>query len=587
MLVLKQQFFSDLSIEKPGSILLSYCSGRRMCIIQVRGKDCMKKVIGLFFLSFFPLVADEKTEKVDEIFKEWSTAATPGVSLAIVKEGEIIYERGYGMAKIEDDIVMTPQKVFNVASNAKQFTAACLAILIQQGKVRLDDDIRMYFPEMPQYERPILVKHLVYHTSGLRDYIALFLLAGFQPDSFCPTDGEVFNIIFKQKKLNFLPGEWFSYTNTGYFLIAKIVEKVSGTSLNSFAQENIFKPLGCASTFFRHNHTQIIKNLATAYRAAKKGGYEIWVHNWDQVGDGGLFTTARDLYLWDQAFYNHLLGKDLMCLIQEKGRRNNGAQFNYAFGLRMGEYRGLKTVFHGGLWAGYATQCVRFPEQKFSVICLTNLETQDPLSLCYKVADIYLSDCMKKRRETKVSLSEQEIKEVIGKYWDQGLGMWFFISKQQDMLVFSAMGTEGALSQISETVFEVCDLPVELSLEFLKDSEKEVKGAVLREGDGTEHDLIKASVVDMTPEQLEEYVGEYESEETLNVPNWVFINNGQLVLKNRKASFDLFVAIAKDTFAQDEFIVEFVRTEGKISGFKLTGWDRVAEIEYVKSGNKK
>ncbi len=213
--------------------------------------------------------ADETTAKVDKIFASWDKTTSPGMALAVIKDGKIVYERGYGMAKLEDGIVNTPDKVFDIGSVSKQFTAACVAMLVRDGKVRVEDDIRKYLPEMPAYGKPVTVDHLLHHTSGIRDYNALLSLAGFRPESDSPTVEEAVEIIRRQKKLNYTPGDEYSYTNSGFFLLSQIVERVSGKSLNAFAQERIFKPLGMTKTLFQDDHTQIIRDRATGYTQAE------------------------------------------------------------------------------------------------------------------------------------------------------------------------------------------------------------------------------------------------------------------------------------------------------------------------------
>ena len=290
-------------------------------------------------LAISLLAADEKTDKVDKVFAQWDTTTSPGCALAVVRDGQLIYKRGYGMAKVEDDIVMTPDRIFDLGSVSKQFTATCVAMLAREGKLSLDDDIRKYFPDLPQYERPITVRHLIHHTSGLRDYNGLLVLAGFRSESDCPNVDEALELVYRQKNLNYSTGGEYSYTNTGYFLLGQIVEKVSGQSLNQFAQERIFKPLGMTHTLYQDDHRQIIKNRATGYEQAEKG-YRLNMSNWDETGDGNVYSSVEDLFLWDQAFYNYKLGKDLMDMLHTVGVLNDGKKLDYAFGLVITEHKG-------------------------------------------------------------------------------------------------------------------------------------------------------------------------------------------------------------------------------------------------------
>jgi CubicO group peptidase (beta-lactamase class C family) len=409
-------------------------------------------LITLAFLAFTTpafLAADETTAKVDKLFATWDKATTPGLELAVIRDGKIIYERGYGMAKLEDGIVNTPDKVFDIGSVSKQFTATCVAMLIREGKVGLEDDIRKYLPEMPAYEKPVTINHLLHHTSGLRDYNALLSLAGFRPESDSPTVEEAYEVICRQKKLNYTPGEEYSYTNTGFFLLSQIVERVSGKSLNAFAQERIFKPLGMTKTLFQDDHTQIIKDRATGYEQGKNG-YTISMSNWDETGDGNVYTTVRDLYLWDQAFYSNALGKDLMDMLHTQGVLNSGEKIDYAFGLVVSEYKGLKVVEHGGAWVGFRAAIVRFPEQKFSVVILANLDAINPSGLAFRVADIYLADIIKApakveakktpaisvpKAEPVKALSVEELKEYAGTYVSEELlDVHYKLTVEKDML---------------------------------------------------------------------------------------------------------------------------------------------------------
>lgn len=379
--------------------------------------------------------ADETAARVDKLFAAWDRPDSPGAALAIIRDGEIVYERSYGLARIEDGLANTPDKIFDVGSVSKQFTAACVAFLVREGKIGLDDDIRKYLPEMPDYGTPVTVRHLLHHTSGLRDYNALLSLAGFRPESDCPTVEEALEIVARQKKLNYAPGEEYSYTNTGFFLLSQIVERVSGTSLNAFAQERIFKPLGMTKTLFQDDHTQVIKDRATGYAKGGKN-WAVSMSNWDETGDGNVYTTVRDMAKWDQAFYSGALGPGLTEMMQETGRLNSGKAINYAWGLVVREYKGLKVVEHGGAWVGFRAAIVRFPEQRFSVVILANLDAIDPSGIAFRVADIYLADLIKApakgeakktpainapKAEPVKALSVEELKGYAGTYVSEEL----------------------------------------------------------------------------------------------------------------------------------------------------------------------
>lgn len=538
-------------------------------------------------LAISLLAGDETTDKVDKIFAQWDTTTTPGCALAVVKDGRIIYKRGYGMAKLEDGIVMTPDKIFDIGSVSKQFTAACVAMLVRDGKVSLDDDVRKYFPALPQYGRPITVRHLIHHSSGLRDYNGLLALAGFRPESDCPNVDEAMEIICRQKRLNYPTGDEYSYTNTGYFLLGQIVEKVSGKTLNQFSQERIFQPLGMIHTLYQDDHRQIIKNRATGYEQSEKG-YKLNMSNWDETGDGNVYTSVEDLFLWDQAFYNNKLGQDLMEMLQTVGVLNSGKKLDYAFGLVVTDYKGLKNVGHGGAWAGFRAAISRFPDQKFSVICLANLDSIDPSDLCLEVADIYLADLIKESAKAEMEkpapfpLSQKELEEKAGNYRDERFGQWIAISVDRDKLKASVFGREFVLTPTRRTTFAALEAPFPTTVEFLPAEAGRPAVAVFK-GRGEATTFVKAAPLKpLTDAQMAGYAGTYTSEELLGASYSLVVEKESLVVRFRSIDPTPLKAMAPDQFSAGFFNLDFVRDKGnRVSGFKLN-LGRVAGIVFIK-----
>jgi CubicO group peptidase (beta-lactamase class C family) len=544
--------------------------------------------IFLFIVFLASLVsADEKTDKVDKLFSKWDSTVSPGASLAVIKDGKIIYKRGYGMANLEHNIPLTPTSVFRIGSTSKQFTASCIAILALQGKISLDDDIRKYIPELHKHEKPITIRHMVHHTSGIRDYLTLSSIAALPDDHFFTPEDSV-EMLSRQKGLNFLPGEEHLYSNSGYFLLGVIVKRVSGKSLNDFAQTHIFKPLGMKNTHFHDDHTMIVKNRADGYSRTKKG---FWINmtTLDHVGDGGVFTTVEDLFLWDKAFYSYKLGKELMELIQTPGILNNGEKLDYAFGLSVTEYKGLKRVSHGGGFVGFRAQMVRFPEQKFTVVCLANLGAINPSRLCLQVADIYLADKLKetpkepkkKEKVKAVSLSKGELEDKAGNYQDKKTGTWIVISMKEGKLVLEAWGRKDVLTPLSKTRFQAQDAPFDNSIVFIPDDRGRIQKAKLTV-DEDEINLVKSSLLGpITPSQLQEYAGEYYNDE-LPVTYKLAVEKGSLFFKHKNAPEGALKAMDRDKFMIRWFNIEFVRDKRKrIKGFVL-GAGRAANIEFVK-----
>jgi CubicO group peptidase (beta-lactamase class C family) len=544
--------------------------------------------------------ADETTNKVDKLFASWDKTTSPGATLAVIKDGQIVYERGYGMAQLEDGIVNAPDKIFDIGSVSKQFTAACVAMLIREGKVGLDDDIRKYLPEMPAYEKPVTVSHLLHHTSGLRDYNALLELAGFRADADSPTVEEAVEIIRRQKKLNYLPGDEYSYTNSGFFLLSQIVERVSGKSLNAFAQERIFRPLGMTRTLFQDDHTQIIKDRATGYTRSD-GGFKINMSNWDETGDGNVYTTVRDLYLWDQAFYTGALGRDLMDMLQTTGVLNSGEAIDYAWGLVVGAYKGLKVVEHGGAWVGFRAALVRFPEQRFSVIILANLDDIDPSGLAFRVADIYLAGQLKEppkeeakkegeegataQGEAGIAVPKAELEALVGNWQDDRFGLWLTMTLKESQLM-AAMGARNfALKPAGQGKFVVPGR-ADIEIAFKAAEKGRPATAHMAVGKTQEYRFTKAAPLTATgAAALTEYAGAYLSEELLDARYLISVDKDKLVLKTRDTARAELKAMAPDKFTVPGYglNIEFARGRGgRVSGFTVSV-GRAAGIAFAKA----
>src|ERR1043166_6266844 len=279
------------------------------------------------------------TAQVDALFAQWDKPDSPGCAVGIIKDGVLIHARGYGMANLEHGIPITRQTVFDIGSCSKQFTAFCILLLEKQGKLSLDNDVRKFVPEVPDFGRPILIRHLLYHTSGLRNVVTLLESDGKRTEDVV-TDADGLRVVAKERDLNFAPGEKHRYSNTGYFLMSLIVKKVTGESLREFARKNIFEPLAMTHSHFHDDHTMIVKSRATGYSPLPGGGFAIDMSNWEHVGDGSLMTTVEDLVKWDQNFYDGKVGgKDLVRRMEIPGRLNDGTKLNYG---RSEERRGGK-----------------------------------------------------------------------------------------------------------------------------------------------------------------------------------------------------------------------------------------------------
>lgn len=330
--------------------------------------------------------------QVDAVFASFDRADAPGCAVAIVRGSEVVYAHGYGMADLEHDVRITPRTVFYLASVSKQFTAMSIVLLAQQGKLSLDDDVRKFVPEVPHLDVPVTIRHLLHHTSGLRDYFDVLTLAGWPGDGPI-SERDFVELVSRQQALNFEPGTEYLYSNTGYVLLSLIVKRASGRSIREFAADEIFRPLGMASTQFRDDHTMPVKGRAAAYRRGDDGVYRLSMPGFDLVGDGGVYSTVEDVAKWIANFYEGRVGgRGAIETMHTQGRLNGGERISYAFGLNLGSHRGHRTVDHGGSYGGYRTHLLRFPDERLAVATLCNVASADATALSRRVADLFLED---------------------------------------------------------------------------------------------------------------------------------------------------------------------------------------------------
>ena len=335
-----------------------------------------------------PVLSPER--QVDTLLAKWNRPDTPGAMVEVIRDGKILLSKGYGQADLERKVPITAATAFTVGSNSKQFTAFSIYLLGQDGKLSLDDDVRKYVPELPDFGKPITIRHLLHHTSGLRDYFSLLLMTGWRPDEVVTQD-DALSLVERQRALNFAPGEEHLYSNTGYMLLGLIVDRVAGKPLADFARERIFAPLGMTHTQFLHGYGTLVPDRALSYIAIGDGAYQYTAVGDSADGAGGLVTTAGDLALWDRNFYDGRVGgKALIAQMQLTDMLNNGTPINYASGLLVESHRGRRVVEHGGAINGFQTQLSRFPDQHFSVVVLANTSDLDLYQTVRRIADIYL-----------------------------------------------------------------------------------------------------------------------------------------------------------------------------------------------------
>ena len=331
---------------------------------------------------------------VDSVFARFTAPGSPGCALGIVRGGELVYAKGYGLASLELGVPIGPATVFDLGSVSKQFTALAVVLLAQDGKLSLDDEIQKYLPELPRFSRPVTLRHLLHHTSGIRDYIDLLFWSGLGEEA-VTGEREALQILARQRAPNFDAGAEYLYSNSGFFLLSVIVRRAAGKSLRQFAAERIFGPLGMSHTFYLDNHAEIVPGKAASYapKGRARDSFQLALANWEQIGDGGVQSSVEDLVRWVRNLEKGTVGgAGGLRELQTTGVLNDGQPITYALGLVVDSYRGLRRVSHGGSWAGFRAQLTLFPEQGIGILTLCNVANAAPGALAQRVAESLLRD---------------------------------------------------------------------------------------------------------------------------------------------------------------------------------------------------
>ncbi len=546
----------------------------------------------LTWLPVFPAaqepVTSDTRRRIDAVFAAYDRTDSPGCALAVYKQGEIVYERGYGMASLEHGIAITPQTVFDIGSTSKQFTAFAILLLEREGKLSLDDDVRRFLPELPKYDRPITVRHLVQHTSGLRDYLTLWALAGVKTESWT-TQKQAVELVVRQKRPNFAAGDDWLYSNTGYLLLAEVVERASGANLRDFARDRIFGPLGMRHTFYLTDHTLVIPRRATGYAPHEGGGFQVEMSDFEQIGDGAVQTTVEDLLLWDRNFYTAAVGgAAVLQRAQKVGTLNNGRVLDYAAGLTIGQYRGLRTVRHGGAWAGYRADLLRFPDQKTSVACLCNLASAAPGRLANQVADVVLEGVLKPleaakqpavaRTEAKpdIRLSADQLAALAGVYQNAAdAGDYRRIVVREGALTLAPGGA--TLTPLAADRFEVANTGGQVTVVSAADGMREMR-FVPPDGSASKPTVFRQLRAVVRP-ALSDYAGKYYSDELETTYTFV-VRDGSLVLEMKGEPAQPLAIATPGVFLHPEgLVIEFGRTSGLVTGARVSA-GRVRNLEF-------
>ncbi len=502
----------------------------------------------------------------------------PGCVVGVQGRGQPIKYGTYGSADLEHAVPITADTIMEAGSVAKQFTAAAVLMLAEEGKLALTDDIRKYLPEMPDYGKPITINHLLSHTSGLRDWGEVSGLAGWPRSYVVRTNLEVLEITVRQKALNYMPGEAYSYNNTGFNLAAFIVERVSGKSLPEFTRERLFTPLGMSKTSWRDDFRRVVPGRAVAYRTKTADGYTQEMPFEDNYGHGGLLTTAHDLLAWNEALTARKLGEFVTKHLEEQATLNNGRKIAYARGLVFGEHNGATEISHGGGTAAYRTWLARYPSLGMSVAVLCNGEDinatkvgRDAVAALQPAASGAKTPSSAAKPSPPTSA---ELSQIPGLYIDERTGRSARIVARGGALKAVAGGRETDLPRVAARRYR--DGTAEM---IFNDG-----GAERRTADGEATSYRKVDSHTPSIDELQALTGRYASREADGVLA-LSVKDGRLMLMpvNRPSAAAALTPLSRDIYQDAEGLVAVVRNAaGNVEGLRFIH-PRVYSLVFTRS----
>lgn len=514
-----------------------------------------------------------RMRRVDSLFAPWARQDSPGAVVVVLRNGQVVLRRGYGLASLEHPAPITPATVFDVASVSKQFTGLAIAMLVEQGKIHLTDDIRRYIPEM-RIPGPLTIDQLVHHTSGLRDWPQTLHIAGWSYDDVMSFD-QILWFAEHQTTLNFPAGTQYSYSNTEYNLLAELVARVTGQSFRAWTDEHLFAPLGMTHTHFRDDRTEMIPDRAFSY-ARNQGAWHLTTDNLVALGSSSLFTTADDLAKWLLNFETRTVGGAALDRVVTRGVLADGSTIPYAFGLVVGTYRGVPTVDHDGAWAQFSTYVGRFPAQRFGVIVLANTATINATQMAHRVADIFLTQDLAPRppvadtaNAPAVTLARAVLDRYAG-YYRLGPGWVLSIRRNGDTLTTEATREPAfTMSARSDSVFWVPGYGSTMIFSRTRGD------SIVLTYHGERHARLDAPPR-LSAAQLNAFAGEYYSSE-LETSYVVQVRDTVLVLIHPRYGANALIPLWHDEFASPLWFgnVQFERdAAGKVTAFLATAIDR-------------
>lgn len=512
-------------------------------------------------------------QRVDSLMAAYDRTDSPGGVVAVVRGGEVIFAKGYGMAQLEYGIPNTPQTIYHVASISKQFTAFAIALLESRGLLSLDDEIHKYLPELPDFGAPITIRQLIHHTSGLRDQWALWVVAGGTLADVIRQE-ELLQLVQRQRELNFAPGTANLYCNTGYTLLSEIVERVSGESFREFMRKNVFEPLGMKDSQIYEDHGRIVPGRAYSYIGSPDRGVRKMILSYGNQGATSLFTTVLDLARWVNNFRTGQVGgPGVIARMQERGVLASGDTIIYAFGLVIDEFRGLRRIAHSGSDAGFRTMVAYYPELDAGVITFSNVASF-PGSMAERIAEVFFGEHMTPRPPAPAHQHHPVPQELLERYTGiyRVAGGPAYTFRVEDGRLTASVEGDGDISYraVSDSVFAVV---AQLGRTVFH---REPDGRVLRATITTRNGTFEARRIEpWSPDaaELATFAGTYYSPE-LETVYTVSVEDGKLVARHRRHGRIRLEPLDRDAFRGEYWFLGAVRFErhaaGTVTGMRVT-----------------
>ncbi|MEO5999899.1 MAG: serine hydrolase domain-containing protein [Chitinophagaceae bacterium] len=556
----------------------------------------VRKIVPLIIFSLIAItkipaqsLPDSIIKKIDSLFIKWNNPSSPGCTIGIIRNDSLIYAKGYGMANLEYAIPNSPETIFHMASVSKQFTAYAIVLLNRKGKLQLDDDIHKYLKWFPDLKEKITIRHLLNHTSGIRDQWQLLAISGTRLDDVITQD-HIIKILSKQQALNFKPGKKYSYSNSGFTMLAEIVKSVTGQSLRKFTDSAIFKPLGMNNTHFHDDYTEIEKNRSYSYNRTDNTHYTNATLSYSVAGATSLFTNINDMSKWVMNFYDHKVGdQQNIDLLTQKGKLNSGKEISYALGISNDMYRGWRQYSHSGGDAGYRTHLAVFPDLKMGFMVFSNLGDFNPVGKNYAVADLFITDTTQEKVDVKKTPTDSSeailkdtlsLKKFMGYYiGEEGLPFSFEIKNKK--LYYHISGESNFLIKELKDTFSVFNAP---NIKFVFSMRAKDTMVDVITPDQLYH--LEKYVKDTSQKEaiLLSYTGTYYCPE-LDCKYDIILKEHRLLLSNAKYNDTKLTLVSSNHLTSDYWWINHLAmlrdSKNKITGFEVNS-GRIMHLKFNK-----